>query len=144
VALGMTTTNPPEPWLTKAWDGDVLVDLISRPIGLCVDDALFARCDDVDVGAVRMPVMSVDDLLTTKLFALSEHNLDYAPLLEYARSLREQIDWAMLRKRTGASPFAAAFFTLVEDLGIGDERRPAALAGTARALRAADEAAAAP
>ena len=141
-ALGMTTATPPEAWLVKAWDGDVLVDLIFQPMGVAVDEALFARCDELDVAAVRMPVMCVDDILTTKLFALSEHNLNFGPVLEYARSLREQIDWVLLRKRTDRSPFAAAFFTLVEELGISDERRPAALAGAARAVVAADEAAA--
>ena len=53
-----------------------------------------------------MAVLGADDLLTTKLLALTEHNLDYSPLLEYARSLREQIDWASLRARTDGSPFA--------------------------------------
>jgi hypothetical protein len=35
-----------------------------------------------------------------------------------ARSLREQIDWASLWRRTCDSPFARAFFTLVEGLEI--------------------------
>jgi len=32
--------------------------------------------------------------------------------------LREQIDWDEVRVRTEASPFARAFFTLVEELGV--------------------------
>ena len=39
-------------------------------------------------------------------------------VLELARALREQIDWDNVRKRTEASPFARAFFTLIEGLGI--------------------------
>ena len=39
-------------------------------------------------------------------------------MLELARSLREQIDWDFVRDRTDASPFARAFFTLVEELGV--------------------------
>jgi hypothetical protein len=39
-------------------------------------------------------------------------------VLELARALREQIDWQTVRQRTEASPFAKAFFTLVEALGI--------------------------
>src|SRR4051812_7407417 len=31
---GLRTERPPEGWLVKAWDGDVLVDLIYRPTGL--------------------------------------------------------------------------------------------------------------
>lgn len=39
-------------------------------------------------------------------------------MLELARSLREQIDWEHVRTRTAGSPFAHAFFTLVEELGV--------------------------
>ena len=35
-----------------------------------------------------------------------------------ARALREQIDWDDVRRLTQSSPFARAFFTLVEELGI--------------------------
>jgi hypothetical protein len=41
-------------------------------------------------------------------------------VLEWARARREQIDWDIVRARTEASPFARAFFTLVEELGIVD------------------------
>jgi Nucleotidyl transferase of unknown function (DUF2204) len=138
-AAGMRTEVPPEGWLVKAWDGDVLIDLIFRPTGLTVDDTMFTEADVLNVHAVAMSVMSADDLLTTKLLALTEHNLDYAPVLEYARSLREQIDWAVLRERTEGSPFARAFFTLVEELGVchWDEAR---LAGAAEAQKVATRA----
>ena len=39
-------------------------------------------------------------------------------LVAMARSLREQIDFESLRRRTEDSPYARAFFTLVEALGI--------------------------
>ena len=39
-------------------------------------------------------------------------------MLERARTLREQIDWGVVREHTEAPPFAKAFFTLVEALGI--------------------------
>ncbi|MEX2211884.1 MAG: hypothetical protein WD689_09020 [Gaiellaceae bacterium] len=45
-------------------------------------------------------------------------------MLEIARMLREQINWAHVRERTQESAFAKAFFTLVEELGIV-EREPA-------------------
>jgi hypothetical protein len=41
-------------------------------------------------------------------------------VLELARSLREQIDWDFVRAHTADSPFACAFFTLVEELGVVD------------------------
>jgi hypothetical protein len=43
-------------------------------------------------------------------------------VLEVARSLREQIDWNEVRARTDGSPYADAFFTLVERLGIAVAR----------------------
>jgi hypothetical protein len=121
-AAGMKVEKPPEGWLYKAWDRDVLIDLIFRPVGEPVDDAVFARADDLEVDAVPMRVMSVDDVMVTKLKALDEHELDYERPLEFARSLREQIDWESVRQRTRDSPYAKAFFTMVEELGIVGRR----------------------
>ena len=115
---GMRTEKPPEGWLHKAWDGDVLVDLIFAPVGDHVDDAMFARAENLEVNAVPMLVMSVEDVMVLKLKALDEHDLDYERPLEFARSLRERIDWHDVRERTNGSPFASAFFALVEELGI--------------------------
>lgn len=115
---GMRTEKPPEGWLYKAWDGDVLVDLIFAPVGEHVDDAMFARGEELEVNAVPMLVMSIDDVMVLKLKALDEHDLDYERPLEFARSLRERIDWQDVRERTNGSPFASAFFALVEELGI--------------------------
>ena len=125
-ATGMRSERPPEGWLFKAWDGDVLVDLIFCPKGLEMNDEVLGRGEEIDVLAIRMPVMAVDDMLTTKLLALDEHSLSYSAPLQIARALREQIDWNALRRRTAASPYAKAFFVLVEELGItpqaaGDE-----------------------
>ncbi|MCB9395524.1 MAG: nucleotidyltransferase [Acidimicrobiaceae bacterium] len=115
---GYRTEVPPEGWLVKAFDGDVLIDLIHRPSGLVVDDDLLDACDELSVNAVRMPVMRIDDLLTSKLLSLTEHHLDFGPALEISRALREQIDWESVRQRTDASPFARAFFALIRELGI--------------------------
>jgi hypothetical protein len=115
---GFRPEKPPEGWLYKAWDGDVLVDLIFEPMGMAVDDKLFKRSTELEVNAVRIPVALPNDILVSKLLALREHELDYDQLLEIARTLREQIDWEDVRLRTGHSPFAKAFFTLVDELGI--------------------------
>lgn len=116
--LGFRPEKPPEGWLYKAWDGDVLVDLIFEPAGMRVDDKLFRRATELEVNAVRILVAAPKDVLVTKLLALREHELDYDQLLEIARTVREQIDWDDVRLRTAHSPFAKAFFTLVEALGI--------------------------
>lgn len=115
---GMKIEDPPEEWLVKAFDGDVMIDLIFEPEGNPVDDAMFERADDMPVQSATMRVMAVDDILVTKLLALTEHHLDYDGLLELARPLREQIDWETVRKRTEHTPFARAFFTMAEGLGL--------------------------
>src|SRR3954463_16764823 len=40
VEAGLRADDPPEEWLVKAWDGNVLVDLIFYPKGTEVDDDL--------------------------------------------------------------------------------------------------------
>ena len=126
-AAGMRPERPPEDWLLKAWAGETLIDLIFHPAGGKVDDGYFERAEEIEVASQRMPVASLADVLTTKLLALTEQEPDLGSVLELARSLREQIDWELVRERTAGSPFARAFFTLVEELGVVDE--PAAQAG---------------
>ena len=115
---GMRPEKPPEEWLHKAWDGDILVDLIFAPRGLDVTDELIDRGDLLHVIGITIPVMAIEDVLATKLMALHEHELDYTAVLRIARSVREQIDWPSLRKRTRGSPYALAFFVMCEELGI--------------------------
>jgi hypothetical protein len=120
-AVGMRAENPPEDWLHKVWDGDVLVDLVFCPSGGPVTDEWLARADDRELMAMRLPILALEDLMVTKLLALREQEPDYSSVLQIARALREQIDWEVVRTRTAESPFARAFFTLVEGLGIVDE-----------------------
>jgi len=115
---GMRPERPPEEWLLKAWDGDTLIDLIYCPKGLPVDDELIARGDELAVLGMDIRVMALEDVIATKLLALSEDSLRYESLLQIARALREQIDWQAVRERTQQSPFARAFFVLLEGLGI--------------------------
>lgn len=122
-AAGMRGERPPEGWLLKAWDGAVLVDLIFRPAGGPVDDSYFERASELEVVALPLLVASTDDVLATKLLAMTEQDPDYRPVLEIARALREQIDWEALRGRVDASPFGAAFFTLAERLRIVPDAR---------------------
>ena len=115
-AEGLRMVRPPEEWLLKAFDGEVMIDLIFGPEGPPVDDAMFERADDLTLQSVTVRVLSVDDLLISKLLALTEHHLDYDGLLELTRSLREQIGWERVRQETSSSPFARAFFTMAEGL----------------------------
>jgi hypothetical protein len=122
---GFRSAKPPEDWLYKAWNGDTLIDVIFRPSGGEVDDEMFERGEDLNVHAVQMRVMSLEDLLVTKLLSMSEHELDYASVLEIARALREQVDWDAVWERTHESPYARAFFYLAGQLEI-IARSPAA------------------
>ena len=118
VDVGMKPEKPPEGWLYKAWDGDVLVDVIFQPRGLEMTDEVFERGETREVMAISVNLMALEDVFATKLLALDEHNCDYSALLLRARSLREQIDWDHLRERTEDWPFARAFFVLAEGLGV--------------------------
>jgi hypothetical protein len=118
VEAGMEAERPPEDWLFKAHDGDLTVDLIFRPAGGPVDDEQFARATELEVDALRLPVASIDDVLATKLLAITEQEPDFRNVLAVARALREQIDWDELEARAGSSPFARGFFTMVDGLGI--------------------------
>jgi hypothetical protein len=106
-AEGMRIEDPPEEWLVKAWDGDVLIDLIFHPKGLEVTDEVIERGDLLAVLSMEMRVM-----------ALAEHALRYEGLLRMARALREQVDWDRVREATRESPFARAFFVMLEGLGV--------------------------
>ena len=123
---GMRPERPPEEWLLKAWDGDTLIDLIYCPKGLPVDDDLIARGEELSVLGMEIRVMALEDVMATKLMALTEHSLRFEGLLQMARALREQIDWDDVRARTEESPFARAFFVLLEGLGILPAQEPRA------------------
>jgi len=125
-AAGLRLERPPEGWLVKAWDGNVLVDLIFRPAAGAIGDEHFERATVLEVAAQSVPVASIEDVLAAKLLALTEQEPDFGPVLEIARSLREQIDWDVVRSQVERSAFGAAFFTLVERLGIVPERLAAA------------------
>lgn len=117
---GMRPERPPEEWLLKAWCEDVLVDLIFGPSGLELTDEVFERAEDIPILAISAPVMALEDVFVTKLRAMDVHTLDYGQVVAMARAVREQVDWRSLAARTADSPFARAFFTLLEGLGIAD------------------------
>jgi predicted nucleotidyltransferase len=137
VDAGLDECDTPEEWLRKAQSGNVEVDLIFNPAGLTVDDDALARGDDIEVNGMTFRVMSIDDVMTTKLFAFKEHYLDYEDILEMARTLREQIDWDELRRRCVGYPYAQPFFTLVEELGVIERSEGGVVEG--EAVRAAQE-----
>jgi hypothetical protein len=82
------------------------------------------RSHEGEVMALRAKVATLEDVLVSKLMAIKEQELNYSSVLEWSRALREQIDWSEVRERTQGSPFAKAFFVLLEELDIV-ERVPA-------------------
>jgi hypothetical protein len=115
---GFRAASPPEDWLEKVYDEDRLVDLIFRPSERPVDEAMLARCEELTVGAVLMPVLPASDLLINKLLALNEHYCDFSTVLPLVRSLREQVDWGQVRSAADGSPYAEAFLLLCDRLGL--------------------------
>jgi Uncharacterised nucleotidyltransferase len=127
-AAGWKTERPPEGWLYKTWhDNGALVDLIFDPASGPITQAIIDRAHEDEVMALRAKVATLEDVLVSKLLAIKEQELNFSSVLEWSRALREQIDWQEVRERTQESPFAKAFFVLIEELGIvssEEELRP--------------------
>ncbi len=120
-AAGFTEeTGAPEDWLAKLYDRGNLVDLIFRLSGEPVSEQILDRVETIEVGSVQMPVLSATDLVVTKLLTFRDHYADFGSALPMVRALREQVDWAEVRRRTEHSPFAEAFLLLGDRLGLTD------------------------
>jgi len=117
---GFRVERPPEGWLYKVFDAnDSMIDLIfapnSRPERV---QGILDRATELEIYAITMPVMTATDVLESKLRTLKEHEANYDDVLEIARTCREQIEWEALRAHVGDSPYAKAFFTLADELGL--------------------------
>jgi hypothetical protein len=123
--VGMRREEPPEDWLTKVYDGDVLVDLIFRPNYRMNIEDLLKRAEPMRIGPALAPVVTATDLMVDKLLVLSAHRCDFTPLLLIARDLREQVDWARVAEETAESPYARSFLSLLEALSVAEVERSA-------------------
>ena len=95
------TERPPEGWLYKAWhENGALIDLIFGPAGGPITDEIDRARAGARGMALRVHVFTLEDVMTTKLLALTEQEPDFTQVLSYARALREQIDWDDVRART--------------------------------------------
>jgi hypothetical protein len=116
---GFSIDRTPEDWLFKACvSEDVIVDVLHRLNGVPVDAATIQAAEEIDVLAIRMPVLSPTQVVTEKLCSLNEHHCDFAALLPPVRGVREQVDWERVRADTAHNDFAAAFLVLTDRLGI--------------------------
>jgi predicted nucleotidyltransferase len=114
----MKVERPPEGWLIKAFDGDQMIDLIYCLGGMQVTAELLDRAEEMDVEAIRVPVLDATDLVVSWLRSFSEHHADFTPALTNIRPMREQVDWDRVRRDTQDSAFARAFVVLLEGLGV--------------------------
>jgi hypothetical protein len=117
-AAGLEIREPAENWLFKAFHHGAMVDVLFRMVGEPIGPSLLDRADEIEVLAVRMPVLEATDILSAKMRVLGEHYCDYTRMLAIARALREQIDWERVRAETADTPYGRAFLLLVHELGI--------------------------
>ena len=115
---GLDVQQPAENWLFKAYHHGQLVDVIFRMVGEPVTHEQLARADQLEVLAVRMPVLPATDIISAKMRVLGEHYCDFTWLLPMARALREQIDWDRVRSEVAEQPYARAFLYLADELGL--------------------------
>jgi Uncharacterised nucleotidyltransferase len=116
--VGFQVVRPPEDWLVKVYDDDLMVDLIFRPVDRPVTDETLADTTPISVNAIQMPVISATVLMEHKLLTFGQHYCDFAKALPLARSLREQIDWVRVHEATKESPYAQAFLVLLDKLDV--------------------------
>jgi hypothetical protein len=126
-AAGLRIERPPEDWLFKAYLDDdsqesdeepPLVDVLHRLGGVPVTKSLLDTSEEHEVLGLRMPVLPPTPIMIAKIQSMSEHYCDFEQPLLAVRAVREQLDWAEIRKATKDQPFAEAFLYLVERLGI--------------------------
>ena len=115
---GFRIDRPPEDWLFKACTGDVVVDVLHRLNGVPVEPSTIRGADEVEVLAIAMPVLPPTQVVAEKLSSLNEHHCDFAALLPGVRAVREQVNWAVVRRETADNEFASAFLFLTDRLGI--------------------------
>ncbi|MFB7668238.1 nucleotidyltransferase family protein [Kitasatospora sp. NPDC056138] len=115
---GIRVWEPPEDWLVKAECQGQLVDLIFELADQPVTPELLERADELSVDSVRMPVLAPTDLLTSLIGAFSEHHCDFGAVLPIARTLRERIDWDVVRAKAQGGPMPEAFLFLLERLDV--------------------------
>lgn len=123
-AAGIQVRVPPEDWLIKARSHGEEIDLIFELARHPVTRELLDRAHTLPVDSVRMPVLAPTDLVGSLLAAFSEHHCDFGAVLPIARTLREKIDWDLLRRENEGSPMPEAFLYLLERLNVIEPRQP--------------------
>lgn len=126
-AAALRIERPPEDWLFKAYIDDdsveateepALVDVLHRLAGIPVTKELLDTSNVYEVLGIRIPVLPPTPIMIAKLQSFSEHYCDFEQPLLVVRAIREQLDWAEIRKASQDHPFAEAFLFLLERLAV--------------------------
>jgi hypothetical protein len=117
---GLEVQQPPEDWLFKVYTDGAMVDVLHRAAGTRTAGPALEAATEIEVLSVRMPVLCATDLVVHKLAVLDERYCDLARVLPTLRALREQVDWAVVRREAAGNPFAEATLLLADRLGIAD------------------------
>ncbi|MFI8529360.1 nucleotidyltransferase family protein [Streptomyces aquilus] len=123
-AAGLPVRRPPEDWLLKATCLGQQVDLIFELAHQPVTTELLGRAQNLSVDSVHMPVLAPTDLMRSLMAAFSEHHCDFGAVLPIARTLREKIDWADVRRTCAGSPMPDAFLYFLERLDVIPPQQP--------------------
>lgn len=115
---GLDVREPAENWLFKAYHHGALVDVLFRMVGEPITREMLDRSDELEVLAVRMPVLDATDIVSAKMRVLGEHYCDFTRMLAMVRALREQVDWHRVRRETADTPYGRAFLHLAHELGV--------------------------
>nr|WP_078888028.1 nucleotidyltransferase family protein [Streptomyces sp. NRRL S-118] len=121
---GIPVYKPPEDWLIKATAHGENIDLIFELARHPVTTDLLERAEILPVDSVRMPVLAPTDLVGSLLAAFSEHHCDFGAVLPIARTLREKIDWDLLRRENEGNAMPEAFLYLLERLNVIEPIEP--------------------
>jgi predicted nucleotidyltransferase len=115
---GFEVRRPPEDWLFKVDTDGVTVDIVHRVADVPVDEEALHGAEKMELLGIRLPILDATELITIKLRTLTERYCDLAGLLPAARAVREQLDWAKLKRDAAGNPFAETFLFLTDRLGI--------------------------
>jgi len=101
--LGFRCETPDPVWLSKAHRGDYFVDLISGMSNavIVVDDSWIKRTLPAMIAGVPSRIISVEDLLGSKLFVVRRERFDGADIAHIIYRTRGQLNWDRVLKLAG-------------------------------------------
>lgn len=102
-AAGFETELRHPVWLAKAWRGEYLLDFIFANSNgkLLVDETWFERSRPIELGGLRARVISLEDLIASKVYIAKRDRFDGADILHLIRCAWGTVDWPRVLDRLG-------------------------------------------